>query len=191
MNIRDTYKNLYADIRKKKYFIVFTVSIFFLAATVSVVNSPQMSRILLAVVDAIRHMSQDYHNRALLYVIANIFAHNAIASFIALFSGALFFFIPISMVIVNGYLIGFVVIPRLSEVGLLIPHGVFELPAFALACSYGIWLGLWPFNRGRIETVKLRLKQCISIYFCIVVPLLIIAATIEGALFKYMLKHSQ
>jgi stage II sporulation protein M len=121
-------------------------------------------------------------------VIAKIFTHNAIALFISLFSGVLFFFIPVIVVIANGYITGFVVIPHPSLIGLLIPHGVFELPAFALSCSYGIWLGLWQFNRDRINTLKLRLMQCIKVYFCVVVPLLIIAATIEGSLTKYMLK---
>ena len=188
MEIRDTYRDLFADIRRKKYFFVFTVSVFLLAAASSIAASPQLKKIVLEVVDAIRRMSLGDHNRPLLSVIAKIFAHNAIASFIALFSGVLFFFIPISAVIANGYVTGFVVIPHLSLIGLLIPHGVFELPAFVLTFSYGIWLGLWPFYRDRIKTVKLRLKQCIAIYFSVVVPLLIIAAIIEGSLIKYMLK---
>jgi len=189
MDIKDTYKNIFADIKKKKYFLVFTIFIFSLAAALSVFNPPELRGILLEMVNAIRMLSQDLQNRSLLYVIAKIFAHNAIASFIALLSGALLSLIPLSMVIANGYVVGSVVIPRLSKIGLLIPHGVFELPAFVLVCSYGIWLGLWPFKRGRIENLKLRLKQCIIIYVWIVVPLLIIAATIEGTLFKYMPGH--
>lgn len=188
MGIRDTYRDLYVDIRRKRYFLAFTVSVFLLAAAPSILPSPELKKIVMEVVDVVRRMSQDDHNRALLSVIAKIFAHNAVASFIALFSGVLFFFIPISVVIANGYVTGFVVIPRLSLIGLLIPHGVFELPAFALTCSYGIWLGLWPFNRDRIKTVKLRLRQCIGVYFCVALPLLIIAATIEGSLIKYPLK---
>jgi stage II sporulation protein M len=189
MDIKNTYKNVFADIQTKKYFLVFTIFIFSLACALSVFNPPELRGILLEMVNAIRMLSQDLQTRSLLYVIVKIFTHNAIASFIALFSGALLSLIPLSMVIANGYVIGSVVIPRLSKVGLLIPHGVFELPAFVLACSYGIWLGLWPFTRGRIETVKHRLKQCAAIYFCVVVPLLIIAAAIEGSLFKYMLRH--
>jgi len=184
LNIGDTYRNLYVDIRKKKYFLIFTVSLFFIGAALNVFNSPELRRIPLEVVDAFR---QDFNNRAfLLYTVAKIFAHNAVALFIALFSGALFFFFPIFIVITNGYLIGLVVIQHLSDIELLIPHGVFELPAFALACSYGIWLGLWPFNRGRVETLKLRLKQCVAIYFFVMTPLLIIAAIIEGGLLKYL-----
>jgi uncharacterized membrane protein SpoIIM required for sporulation len=188
MGIRDTYRGLYIDIRKKRYFLAFTVSIFLLAAASSILTFPELEKIVFEVVDTIRRMSQDDRDRALLSVIAKIFTHNAAASFIALFSGVLFFFIPISVVIVNGYVMGFVLIPRLSLIGLLVPHGVFELTAFALSCSYGIWLGLWPFNRDRIKTVKLRLRQCIVVYFYLVVPLLIIAATIEGSLTKYPLK---
>ena len=189
MKIADAYRDLYVDIRKKKYFLIFTALIFFMAAVLTVVNSPELRRVLLEVVGAIRGLSQSYDNKALLYIVASILVHNAIALFIALFSGALFGLIPISMVAANGYLVGFVVIPRLSDIALLIPHGIFELPAIILTCSYGIWLGLWPFNQGRIETLKFRLKQCIAIYFRVVIPLLVIAAIIEGGLFKYMLRH--
>lgn len=188
MGIRDTYRDLYIDIRKKRYLFAFTVSVFLLAAVLSILTSPKLEKIVLEVVNAVRRMSQDDHNRALLSIIAKIFVHNAFALFIALFSGVLCSLIPISALIANGYVIGFLVIPRLSLIGLLIPHGVFELLAFVLSCSYGIWLGLWPFNRDRIKTVKLRLRQCIAVYFCVVVPLLIIAATIEGGLAKYALK---
>jgi stage II sporulation protein M len=189
LKIADTYRNLYVDIRKKKYFLIFTAFIFVTAAVLTLLNSPELRRVLLEVIDSIRGLSQSYHNKALLYIVASILVHNAIALLITLFSGALFGLIPISMVAANGYLVGFVVIPRLSSIALLIPHGIFELPAIILACSYGIWLGLWPFSRGRIETLKHRLKQCIAIYFRVVVPLLVIAAIIEGGLFKYMLRH--
>ena len=39
MNINYTYKDIFADIQKKKYFLVFTISIFPLSAALSVVNS--------------------------------------------------------------------------------------------------------------------------------------------------------
>ncbi len=181
----DTYRDLYADLRKKKYFLFFTVSIFLLAALSSVINIPGLRKVLLEIVDAIRKMAEDYQNGTLFYVVVKIFVHNAVALFIALFSGVLLFLIPVFIIAMNGYLIGFVVSPHLPEIGLLVPHGIFELPAFALACSYGIWLGLWPFNRGRIETAILRLKQCMKIYFYAVIPLLIAAAIIEGSLLKY------
>ena len=182
----DTYRDLYIDIRTKKYFLFLTVSIFLLAALLSVINIPELRKVLLEIVAAVRKMAEDYKNGTLFYVVVKIFVHNAVALFIALFSGLLLFLIPVFIIAANGYLTGFVVSSHLSEIGRLVPHGIFELPAFALACSYGIWLGLWLFNRGRIKTVVLRLKQCMKIYFFAVIPLLIAAAIIEGSLLKYM-----
>jgi stage II sporulation protein M len=187
MHIKNTYRILYADIRKKKFFLAFTVSVFLLAAALSILKCPELRKIVSEVVNAIRRMAQDDRNRALLSIIFKIFMHNAFATFVALFSGALFFFIPLFMIMANGYVIGSVIIPHLTFIGLLIPHGLFEFPAFVLACSYGIWLGLWPFNRDRINTVKHRLRQSITVYFYVVVPLLVTAATIEGSLIYYTL----
>lgn len=189
MTIRDIYRDLHADIRKKKYFLIFTVILFLGAVGLGGIDFPAVRSILLKAVDSIRQMSQGFQNKALLFVIAKIFAHNAAALFIALFAGAVFFLIPIFAIIANGYIIGFILIPRLSDIGLLLPHGIFELPALALSFSYGIWLGLWPFARGRIETLRRRLRQCATLYFYVILPLLIIAATIEGSLLKYLLGH--
>lgn len=187
MGIRDIYRDLYADIRKKKYFLFLTSSIFLLAAALSIITpAPELRNMLSELIDALRSMSLDYHSRTLSYIIAHIFFHNAVALFAAMLSGAIFVIIPAFFVFANGYVAGALVIPNLSMIGMLIPHGIFELTASFLAVSYGIWLGLWPFHRNRVEDIKLRLKQCAAVYFYIVVPLLLIAAIIEGSAFKYM-----
>jgi stage II sporulation protein M len=186
MKIRETYRGMFADIGEKKRFLISTAVLFLLTSALSQVKVPGLERALSEAIDAMRGMAHNLHDGTVLYVIGTIFLHNAVAAFIALFAGALIFLIPISMVIANGYLIGYVMIPRLSEIGKLIPHGIFELPALALACSYGIWLGFWPFNGGKIETIKHRIKQSAAIYFLVVIPLLLIAAIIEGSLIKFM-----
>ncbi len=138
------------------------------------------------VIDALRSMSVDYHARTLPYIIIHIFFHNAVALFAAMLSGAILVIIPVLFLIANGYVVGTLLIPNLSLIGLLIPHGIFELTASFLAVSYGIWLGLWPFSRNRVETIRLRIKKCVAVYFYVVLPLLLIAAMIEGSLFMYM-----
>lgn len=177
-----TFKNLYADIRTKKNFLIFTACLFFLSAALSVIQFPELKTTILGAFDGMRAMALDFRSSSLPSIIATIFVHNAIAAFIGLFSGLLLFIIPILFIIANGYLVGFVIIPRLSDIFRLLPHGIFELPALALACSYGIWLGMWPFHQGRIEVVKQRLKQCAAIYLFAVIPLLLVAAVIEGSL---------
>jgi stage II sporulation protein M len=155
-----------------------------LSATLNIINIPELGKVLSVIVDAIRKMTESYHNKALFYVVAKIFIHNAVALNIAIFSGALLSVIPVIIIVFNGCMLGFVAMSHPSSIGFLVPHGIFELPALVLACSYGIWLGLWPFNRGGIETLNIRTKQCMKIYFYIIIPLLIAAAIIEGSLIK-------
>ncbi len=187
MGIRDTYRELFADIRRKKYLLILASSLFLLSAALSIIPpSPGLRKMLAEAIDALRNMSVDYHSRTLPAIIGSIFFHNAVALCAALFSGVIVAIIPALFLIANGYVVGTLVIPNLSMVGLMLPHGIFELPAAFLATSYGIWLGLWPFNRNRVETIRLRLKTCVAVYFYVVLPLLLIAAIIEGGLFLFM-----
>ncbi len=187
MSIRDTYRELFNDIREKKYLFVLTSTLFLLAAVLSIIPPGQELRKMLSeVIDALRSMSVDYHGRTLPYIIAHIFSHNAVALFAAMSSGAILVVIPVFFLIANGYVVGTLVIPNLSMIGLLVPHGIFELTASFLAVSYGIWLGLWPFNQNRFETIRFRLKKCFAVYFYVVLPLLLIAAIIEGVSFKHL-----
>ncbi len=187
MGIRDTYRELFADIRQKKYLLVLTSSLFFLAAALSIIPpGPELKKMLSEVIDALRSMSVEYHGRTLPYIIAQIFFHNAVALFAAMSSGVILAVIPVFFLIANGYVVGTLIIPNLSMIGLLLPHGIFELTASFLAVSYGIWLGLWPFNRNRFETVRLRLRKCFAVYSYVVLPLLLIAAIIEGGIFQFV-----
>jgi uncharacterized membrane protein SpoIIM required for sporulation len=93
---------------------------------------------------------------------------------------------PVLSLISNGYITGTIVIPNLAHINLLLPHGLFEFPAFFIGVAYAIWLGLWPYKENRGERLKERAVQCIGVYAYVVVPLLVVAAVLEGILFKYM-----
>jgi stage II sporulation protein M len=184
INIMNTYIELWEDIQKKKWFLVFSVSLLVIAALSSIVNIEGLRKVLSEVENALRMLADYFHDKTLYYLIAYIFIHNAVVSFIALFLGIFFSFIPVFMIIANGYIIGVLSISHLSKIGLLIPHGIFELPAFILACSYGTWLGLWPLSHDRRKNLTLRIRQCMKIYFYLIMPLLMIAAVIEGSMMK-------
>ncbi|MFH1722890.1 MAG: stage II sporulation protein M [Candidatus Altiarchaeota archaeon] len=119
----------------------------------------------------------------------NIFLRNVTATFITLLTG--FFIVgPAAIVSLNGFLVGAVTRYSLTK-GLelsivfagIIPHGIFELPAFfinaALAGRIGYSIIKPLKGRGRLESFKVTLLLCIRVYFFIVVPLLLIAAMIE------------
>ena len=120
-------------------------------------------------------------------IFAIIFLNNSIKAFIAMILGLFFGLAPIFFVFINGYIIGIVVYVVGLRMGLkrvammLIPHGIVEIPAIILACSYGLWLGRMFFRKVTGEKVSIRNCINLAIYYYMrtVVPMLIVAAFIE------------
>jgi len=84
-----------------------------------------------------------------------IMANNIKSSFFAMIFGVLFGLIPLGVIIVNAYVLGFVVNQSVAIEGPLIiwrlfPHGIFEIPAILISVAMGLRLGLFLFvYRGR------------------------------------------
>ncbi|AEA46164.1 stage II sporulation protein M [Archaeoglobus veneficus] len=122
-----------------------------------------------------------------LTIFAFIFLNNSIKAIIATAAGLFFGIFPLSFIALNGYLIGLVVYVKGLEFGFektllyLVPHGILEIPAIILACSYGTWLGTRFVRRLRGEDVDLKEDFKIAVSKClkIVVPMLFVAALIE------------
>jgi stage II sporulation protein M len=108
--------------------------------------------------------------------------HNALLDYLAIALGyATFGLVPGVFLLVNGVLLGLVIgqiVPadRLATVGLLLPHGVFEIPASILASGMGLWIGFC----GRALGVKSGLARGHRVFLRIILPLLILAAGIES-----------
>lgn len=119
--------------------------------------------------------------------IIKIFVHNLLASLIFL-TGIAFSIIPVISSLFNGFIIGnmsFLVRDitglKMSEfVILLLPHGIFEIPAFILSLSLGTHLGTWPFRQNKRLFLKNSLKDCFVVFYKLILPLFLAAAIIEG-----------
>ncbi len=119
--------------------------------------------------------------------------HNMIASILILVSGVFFGIIPILSIGANGFFLG-VLYRQVAEVAgyskaalMVLPHGVFEIPALLLAASYGLWLGVMVVRRMRgKENIPIRshMEHAFRRYFVVVFPLLIVAAGIETVLIQ-------
>jgi uncharacterized membrane protein SpoIIM required for sporulation len=59
---------------------------------------------------------------------------------------------------------------------------VFELPAVFISLALGVKLGMFIFSREKGKEFMRRARNSMIIFVCIVIPLLIIAAVIEGLL---------
>lgn len=59
-------------------------------------------------------------------------------------------------------------------------------PSALFAIGYGIRFGGWSFRkRGQLDTLKDRTLRCLSLYLKIIMPLLALAALIEGSLIRW------
>lgn len=120
-----------------------------------------------------------------------ILSHNIMASILILFTGLFYGIIPILSMGANGFLLG-VLYRRVAETlgyskaaWMVLPHGVFEIPALLIAASYGLWLGVMAYRRmrGKENTpLRFHIGHASRQYLAVVFPLLIIAAAIETAL---------
>ncbi len=123
-----------------------------------------------------------------------IFLNNLIVASLSLFGGAVLGLLSVLTIIVNGYIIGFIFLSIFFVSGqtvgenlwftslALVPHGIFELPAFIFAAAFGLSLGTgW--LKGSAQGQKWQvfrgdLTKAFKI-FPLIVLLLLIAAFIE------------
>lgn len=122
-----------------------------------------------------------------LEIIAFIYGNNLTASFIAIMGGIFYGIFPAISALLNGVIIGAVLKQKMLMLGSshwwqLIPHGIFELPAFFLALSLGMFLGNALLAPDKITSLKQRSLACFTTYMLWIVPTLLVAAIIEGTL---------
>jgi len=117
-----------------------------------------------------------------------IFFNNLRTTIIMLLGGT-FLFIPLLILMVNGFLVGFVLRLFLEEghsifefIQSLFLHSIFELPAVFISAAIGIRIGLaYILPKGnRVVAVSERIKEAGAIYIAIVIPLLLLAAFAEA-----------
>jgi stage II sporulation protein M len=135
--------------------------------------------------DSFSKLAAKFAGRSVPVLIFMIFLQNFFASFVSMWAGALFGLVPVAAAATNGILLGVVLsVAAHGNFGhvlwKLIPHGIFEMPAVFISWGLGIWRGTWLFRRRRETTFRERAAKAYRIFFAMVVPLLLLAAIIEG-----------
>lgn len=98
---------------------------------------------------------------------------------------------PVLFSMINGAVLGYVFakVYALSGPGdfwRILPHGIFELPAIFIALGLGVKLGFFVFSKNMKQEFLRRFYYSFLVFLLIVVPLLVIAAIIEGLLITMM-----
>lgn len=112
-----------------------------------------------------------------------IFVNNAFTCFLDIILGPLIGIFPSFSAFINGGLLGWLAQEEGPIVFLaIVPHGIFELPAFLLSTAIGLRLGREVLKRKEERHLKEELRNGLVVFLTVVLPLLFIAALIESVL---------
>ena len=144
--------------------------------------------------EAMEELASQVSGKGFFGITIFIFLNNLKAAFSAVILGPLFGVVPALQAAANGAIIGVVIREAASRSNALMlllglmPHGIFEIPAMLISWGLGLRLGLWPFKSIRRDGLGFigRSKMALGAMLRIVLPLLAIAALIEGALISLL-----
>jgi len=116
-----------------------------------------------------------------------ILQNNLTSAFFGIVFGIFLGIFPIVASFSNGIVLGYVMKivwfdSGVSEFWKILPHGVFELPAIFISLALGVRLGMFVFSKEKGKEFMERARNSIILFVCVVIPLLIAAAIIEGFL---------
>jgi len=183
--IVENYKQSFNYILESKKYIYSVVILFFVFTLIGFFV-PVPAAISEMIIEFIREMLEKTQGMGILELIVFIFLNNLKVSILGIILGILFGVVPIVLSISNGYLLGFVASIAAKSEGILtlwriFPHGVFELPAIFISLAIGLRLGFYVFFEKK-DSLYNNLIDIIRVFVLILIPLLIVAALIEGFL---------
>jgi stage II sporulation protein M len=169
-------------------YLAYLAALFVAGILVGILSPPAIRQ---QVAEGLLEFLEPFQNRDGGELFLLIMVNNTIATFFMLLFGVLFGILPVLSVAANGFLLGVIYLESAGTVGYrkavlhVLPHGVFEILAFLIAASYGMWLGVTFIQRIRhrdTDPLGRKVLHAVRMYFTIVFPLFVIAAAIETAL---------
>ncbi len=185
-----TRKNFFDSlnyIKEARRYIYFVLTLFFTAALIGFFDSDTF----VFVEDIIRDLIGKTEGLGLFDMISFIFVNNVGSAFLGNFLGVVLGIVPIFNALTNGVVLGYVLskvylISGFSDFWRLLPHGIFELPAIFISLGMGIRLGMFVFTKNKMDELRTRFVKSFKVFLFVIVPLLVIAAIIEGFLIIYL-----
>ena len=182
---REAVKKSVKHLRETKNYFLIIAGIFLITAIIGFAYPNFFNEQILKILQELVDKTQDLKA---LELIGFIFTNNLKSSFFAMIFGTLLGIIPLMVTIINGYVLGFVANKTVGMVGYsvlwrLLPHGIFELPAVFISIGIGLRLGMYTFSKKQQKKSLMNtIKDSLRTFTIIIMPLLIIAAIIEGTL---------
>ncbi len=184
--INGLYKQSWNYLKETRRYIFFSVFIFLIFALIGFFV-PAPLEVQEKLYEFLEQLAKETEGMNALQLTSYIFWNNLRSSFFGMILGVGLGIFPFITASLNGYVVGFVSELVASESSIfelwrLLPHGIFELPAVFISLGLGTRLGMFVFNEKKFESLKYYLKNSLLVFLLIIIPLLIIAAIIEGFL---------
>jgi len=182
----DNYSKSFKYLKESKNFIYLAIIIFFVFSIIGFFIPPP-EIIEQQILTFIQELLEKTAGMNLSELTAFIFLNNIQSSFMGMIFGFFLGLFPLFAITSNGYLLGFVASISVDVGGIfvlwrLLPHGIFELSAIFISLGIGLKFGTFIFQKNKSESFRKYLWNSLRVYLFIVIPLLIIAAIIEGIL---------
>ena len=185
-DLKREYKDSWDYIKESKNFIYLIIGIFLGFALIGffVPASENLTKIILEFIEKLLEQTKDMSQ---LELIRFIFVNNLQSSFFGLIFGVALGIFPVLATVANGYILGFVGKMSFESGGIfvlwrILPHGIFELPAIFISLGLGLKLGSFIFRKEKGKFFRRCFWNSLRVFLFVVIPLLIIAAIIEGSL---------
>jgi stage II sporulation protein M len=186
--LANQYSKCWKFLEEAKWYIVFVLGLFCLTFLIGFIY-PMFFRV--EIFTFIESMIEMLEGKGVSELTWLIFSNNLRASFMAMVLGIGIGIFPLITLVVNGYLLGFVSreaanIGGLSILWQLVPHGIFELPAIIFSIGIGFKIGVDLFGEKIKEGLGYNFREGLRFFAFVILPLLIIAAIIEGLLIGFL-----
>ena len=181
------------DIIKKQYIeafealreagkLILVALLLFLGGIIIGLTHPSWAEMDLAF---LKEIARQLYGKSTYAIIGTLFLRNSLAAALSVVLGPLLGIVPVLGALVNGLLVGltFTYVSEADKIKTLLqllPHGLFELPAMFMAWGLGIWQGIWVFQKSVKPSFRVRRRKALRILVLIIIPLILIAAVIEG-----------
>ncbi|MAE49763.1 hypothetical protein CMI48_02955 [Candidatus Pacearchaeota archaeon] len=179
------YAEAWAEIRAAKKFIWIIVAVFLFSGLFGYVQWESLT----GFDELLAQLVAQVEGMGTWELVWFIFQNNVTSALLGLVLGVAFGIFPVINALTNGAVLGYVLrltanVSGVQEFWRLLPHGIFELPAIFLALGLGLRLGGFAFAGPglRWNTLKDRLGKGLWVFVLVILPLLLVAAVIEGIL---------
>lgn len=190
LSLKTRFNEATSYIRESKHFIFSAIFLFIFGALIGFIYKDALAPMLNELLKELMNKTQDLNT---FEMITFILQNNAQSAFLAILIGIGWGLFPIMSDIMNGVVVGYVLALSFKVAGItswwrLLPHGIFELPAIFISFGLGIKLGFAFFmkKKYRAQEFKRRFYNSINVFLMIIIPLLILAAIIEGILIGFL-----